>query len=179
MSSESEFRRLYGAHYEEVHAFCVRRIGRAEADDVVSEVFTAAWRRLDDMDAGVERSWLFGIARNLIRKEWRSGARQSRLLGRIRQKPQQGPEQPDDLAVRRSESNLVVLALATLRRADREILIMAAWDSLSGPEIAQVLGVSTNSVHQRLHRAKRRLATAIEDLGDRRAVETLARGIEQ
>lgn len=179
MSSEAVFLRLYEAYYEEVHAFCMRRVGRADADDVASEVFTAAWRRIDDVQIGAERSWLFGIARNLIRNEWRSNARRNRLVGRIRQGRRHGPDQPDELAVRRSEGDLVVRALDELRDSDREILIMSAWDSLSGLEIARILGISANSVHQRLYRAKKRLARAIGGIADQGTVDALGKGAER
>ena len=49
------------------------------------------------------------------------------------------------------------LALAGLRRSDAEILRLWAWDELTSPQLAVVLGISANAAAIRLHRAKARL----------------------
>lgn len=36
---------LFDQHYDEVLAYCARRIGRNEADEAAAEVFAIAWRR--------------------------------------------------------------------------------------------------------------------------------------
>ena len=173
-SSEREFRRLYERFYSEVRAFCARRVGRADAEDVAAEVFVTAWRRFEEIDAGSERAWLFASARNLILNQWRSASRRTRLVGRIRQMRPPEPEQPETVLVDAVGGGVVFEALQSLRESDKEILILSAWDGLSGPEISHVLNVSRNTAHQRLHRAKRRLATAIERHGDPETVELIA-----
>ena len=64
--------------------------------------------------------------------------------------------------VRRAEDEAVLVALSQLRGPDREILRLAAWEELTGPEIAIVLGISLSAVQQRLHRAKKRLAARLK-----------------
>jgi RNA polymerase sigma-70 factor (ECF subfamily) len=51
---------LFTSHAAEVFAFARRRASRSEADDVVSETFLVAWRRLD---AVPDRPlpWLLGV----------------------------------------------------------------------------------------------------------------------
>ena len=46
--------------------------------------------------------------------------------------------------------------------ADREILLLAAWEGLTTGEIGTVLGCSPNTAAVRLHRARRRLDDAME-----------------
>jgi len=53
-------------------------------------------------------------------------------------------------------------ALSALSPADREVLMLRAWDGLSTREAAEVLGCSTAALAIRLHRARRRLARAFE-----------------
>ncbi len=157
-AAETAFVRLYDEHYDEVHAFCARRVGRSDADDVAAEVFSVAWRRIDEVDAASARAWLFGVARKVVLNQWRSTSRRSRLLDKARGTAVRRPDQPDTVVVRRAEDDEVLAVLATLRPADQEILRLAAWEELSGPEIAVALGISTAAVQQRLHRAKKRLA---------------------
>jgi RNA polymerase sigma-70 factor (ECF subfamily) len=73
------------------------------------------------------------------------------------------PGEPEEIALSNDEEARAVEALHSLQTADQEILMMSAWDDLSGPEIASILGVSRNTVHQRLHRAKKRLAKAMDE----------------
>ena len=56
-----------------------------------------------------------------------------------------------------AEATRVAAALAGLRRDDAEILRLWAWDELQSPQIAVVLGISSNAAAIRLHRAKSRL----------------------
>ena len=66
-----------------------------------------------------------------------------------------GPEALDDLDLG------VLRALDSLGEADRELLLLVAWEGLSRRELASVLGVNANAVGVRLLRARRRLARAL------------------
>jgi RNA polymerase sigma-70 factor (ECF subfamily) len=59
-------------------------------------------------------------------------------------------------------------ALAALRREDRELLRLWAWEDLTPGEIAAVLGVTANAVSIRLHRAKARLAARLAEGAERK-----------
>ena len=52
-------------------------------------------------------------------------------------------------------------ALASLNDADRELLLLIAWDALSPAEAATVLGVKPATARVRLLRARRRLTQAL------------------
>jgi RNA polymerase sigma factor (sigma-70 family) len=131
----------------------------------VAEVFGVVWRKLDSSVVEAERAWVFGIARNVVRNRWRAATRRRQLLSRVggfRQR--EGLDLSDEIAERRTRQGKVTEALRKLREADREILMMSAWDDLSASEIAVILDISVNAVHQRLHRAKNRLADAMNHL---------------
>ena len=161
MTSRDVFAALYELHYDEIHAFCARRVGREAAGDVTAEVFTVVWRRRDDIPPGIERAWIFGVARRLIQNQWRSASRRERLLQKVRG---QRPSKVGDPETALADSDRVRVALSLLRPDDQEILRLAAWDDLTGPEIAEVLDITLAATQQRLSRAKRRLATALTAL---------------
>jgi RNA polymerase sigma-70 factor (ECF subfamily) len=48
-------------------------------------------------------------------------------------------------------------ALCRLRAADREVLMLTAWEGLGVSEAAVVLGCTPQAVHTRWHRARARL----------------------
>ncbi len=153
---------LFEKHYAEVLAYCVRRIGRAEAEDTAAEVFAIAWKRLDDIRMDSARAWLYGTARGVISNRWRSVKSRSRLSKRVAGFAPIPPETPDVYVVRREEDEEVVDTLKALKDSDQEILMLSAWEELSNAEIAEVLDISKSAAEQRLHRAKQRFAKVLE-----------------
>ncbi len=165
VTREARFTALYEDHAAEIHAYCLRRLPAADAGDAVAEIFTVAWRRLDQIDDGSMRAWLYGVARGVLANHWRSSRRRDRLRLRLANAPSRAEIGPD---VSVDQDGEVLRALAGLSERDREILQLATWEELSGPEIAITLGISEAAVHQRLHRARHRLAARIEAEGSPR-----------
>lgn len=157
-SHELTFIALYETHYDEVHAFCARRVGWHDAGDVTNETFAAAWRRIADLPSDQPRAWVFGVARYVMRNQWRSTARRRRLAERVKQLRNDPTRSPESIVIAKSVDAEVLEALGQLSAADQEILRLAAWEDLSGSEIADVLGLTLAAVQQRISRAKKRLA---------------------
>jgi RNA polymerase sigma-70 factor (ECF subfamily) len=154
----ARYEALFREVYEPLQHYVRRRAGAGGADmadDVVAEALTVAWRRLDEMPAGMELPWCFGVARRCLANHRRSEGRRSRLVDRLHH--ERSPV-PDDEAL--PDSRLAA-ALAELADDDREIVRLWAWEALAPREIAVVLGTTANAASIRLHRARRRLADAI------------------
>lgn len=158
---ELRFQRLYQANFRPVQAYAVNRLGTPDdVPDVVAEVFTTAWRRLADIPPPPgDRLWLYGTARRVIARRHRSASRLRNLVGRLaaeRYPAAQLPASGQDPARDR-----VLVAVAELKPADREALLLVHWEQLSYAEAAQVLGCSANAVGIRVHKAKARLRTLL------------------
>ena len=160
-TTNSGLRDLFRSHYDEVLAYCARRIGRTEAEDVAADVFAIAARRAEEIDLVTARPWLYGIARGVLANHWRSQRRRRRLVGLLARQVLISVDRPEDVVVRRAEDREAIQALQQMRPTDREVLMLSAWEELTGPQIAQVLGVSVPAAEQRLHRAKHRFAQAL------------------
>lgn len=157
-SLEARFTMLYEKHYHEVLAYCTRRIGRDDADDVTADVFAVAWRRIDTVELSTARPWLYGIARGVLANRFRSGRRHRQLVGKVQRLAATPNESLDVQVLQRAADREVLDVVRSLKPADREVLLLAAWEGLTGSEIADALGISVSAAEQRLHRAKRRLA---------------------
>jgi len=160
---ERRFRRLYEASYEPVLAYALRRCGDlSEAHDIASDTFLVLWRRLADAPADEEVPlWLYGVARRVVANRHRTAVRRERLVERLGSAARETPG-TDELATQRENAIAVLASLRRLGGDDREILLLAAWERLSAAEIALVLGCSPNAAAIRLHRARKRLAAALE-----------------
>jgi RNA polymerase sigma-70 factor (ECF subfamily) len=149
------FTGMYDACRQRVWAYVVSRAGRQVADEVVSETFAIAWRRLDDVPEP-PLPWLLGVARNVLRDTIRADARREALSAELRAWTE------GDVADQVADRLGVLRALAALPEDDREILILVAWQGLTPREGARVVGCSSAAFRVRLHRARKRLKQAME-----------------
>lgn len=167
------FGELYDRHARELHRYLARRLGTAQADDLVSEVFLTAFRLrarydLDRVDA---RPWLYGIATNLLRRHRRSEQAQYRAMARTGVDPLAGPDHAEDVALRvsaQSDARAVAGALAGLTTKERDVLLLFVWAGLAYEDVAQALDVPVGTVRSRLNRARTRLRECLERPTDER-----------
>jgi len=163
LSQTTQFNRIYERHHRTVLAYCLRRTSEPDAYDATSEVFSVAWRRLVDIPSGEkELAWLYGVARKVLSRQWRSAGRFRKLVDKVGAQPDRVTPDVATVVVRRAEYDQVLDAATTLRLPDQEILRLAAWEGLPHSDIATILEISVAAVDQRLHRAKKRLAAAFE-----------------
>jgi RNA polymerase sigma-70 factor, ECF subfamily len=160
------FQALYAEHHARVYAYAVSRVGRQLADEVVSEVFLVAWRRLADVPVPA-LPWLLTVARNTASSQFRGSARQRSISAEMRAWVTEAELSEPDVADAVSERLSVLTALAALPEADRELLTLVAWHGLKPNEAARVVGCSTATYFVRLHRARRRLERAMADPPER------------
>jgi RNA polymerase sigma-70 factor (ECF subfamily) len=163
--SEQRYRSLFDRHGHEVFAYCRRRTDAETAADCAVETFLVAWRRLDDVpDGEAALWWLYGVARRVMANEFRRNRRSRQLLGKLRRdEPVAGPT-PEAVMLERERDRTMLAALARLRPDDQELLRLAWWDGLSHAQVAEVVGCSTQTASQRIHRAARRVANQYERL---------------
>lgn len=155
----ARFDQLYDQYFQEVLAYCLRRVATADGYAAANEVFEIAWRRIDDVpEDEAARAWLFTVARRVVYRYWRGASRFRRLLRRASVVDLPVPA-PEECVVRRAEVDGALEALGRLKPRDQELIRLAAWEELPHAAIAESLGCSVGAVDQRLHRAKRKLAT--------------------
>ncbi|MBT2234653.1 RNA polymerase sigma factor [Nonomuraea sp. NEAU-A123] len=152
---------MYDGCRQRVWAYVVSRAGRQVADEVVSETFAIAWRRLDDVPEPA-LPWLLGVARNVLRDNIRAETRREALNAELRAWTE------GDVADQVTERLGVLRALAELPEDDREVLLLIAWQGLSPKDAARVVGCSSAAFRVRLHRARKRLKQAMEPAGQSR-----------
>jgi RNA polymerase sigma factor (sigma-70 family) len=159
---QRRFRALYDAHYAAVTAYARRRSGvGVDAQDVVSETFVIAWRRLSEVPEGdAALPWLYGVARRVLANQRRGNQRRADLSARLRGQVT-GPVEVETQVVAGVERRTVLAALARLRESDQELLRLAVWEELPHRDIAGIVGCSEPSVAVRLHRARTRLGREI------------------
>lgn len=163
--------RLVKRYYMDVTRFFMNAVGDQERRELTQETFTrlcAALPRFAKRSAF--RSFLFGIARNVLneflRKRYRRGEFDPEL---------NTIEDVEQLSVSRLISELVrkeliMQCLRELPVETKQLMELYYWHDMTADELGDTYGIPAATVRTRLFNARKRLAQAVEDkqpsLGD-------------
>jgi len=153
-SAEDRFAVVF-EHLANVTAYARRR-GSRDPEGIAAEAMTIAWRRLADVPADDPRPWLYATARNLVYAEYRAA---SRLVAASRS--MQRADEPAYMPQPEARDSAVTHALGRLSPADREALLLVAWEDLTPTLAAASLGISAVAFRVRFHRARKRFEHAL------------------
>jgi RNA polymerase sigma-70 factor (ECF subfamily) len=155
LDDRQAFGLLYDRYAVPVYRYCYGRLGdREQAEDATSLIFLRALAALPTQRGPSVRSWLFAIAHNVVLNAWRD-ANPVRPLDAAIGLADVGPA-PDELALAAERSDSVRRALALLPEEQRRVVELR-MSGLSGPEVAEVLGRTHDSVRTTQRRALARL----------------------
>jgi RNA polymerase sigma-70 factor (ECF subfamily) len=150
----SAFAALYERYARVIHGILLARVPRADVDDLVQDVFLAAWNRLAALrDPAAFGGWLTSIARHRAIDFHRRAVESAEL--------------PEDLTAHdataaRAEALAVLDTIRALPEAYRETLVLRLVEGLTGPEIAARTGLTAASVRVNLHRGMKRLREKLD-----------------
>lgn len=141
----------------------------AVREELWSDVFTLAYRRLDDLDQLTQqqqRSWLLRAARNLTANSMRQAISRRRAFEQLAREPVHVAQSAEaayfatvDLGDHADQVALLHRAWLTLSSTQREILTLDALGK-KGPAIAEHLGITHQAARLRLMRARQALRDA-------------------
>jgi RNA polymerase sigma-70 factor (ECF subfamily) len=135
------------------------------AEDVLQEVFIKVHKSLDTFDSrkGAFSTWLHRITVNQCVTEHRNRHSLSLSLSLESLEEERldlagaNSQQPEELAMKREESQRIQRAMKTLDRKHRAVVILRYFNELSYEEIAQLLSIPLGTVKSRLNTAIRAL----------------------
>jgi RNA polymerase sigma-70 factor, ECF subfamily len=155
---------LFERYSARIYAYCLHQLSsREEAEDATQTTFMNALRGLGrGVVPDSEQAWLFKIAENVClsrrRTSWRRGRIES--PSDFEQIEDVIPSPPRDLA-----DELIGLqdALEAMPENQRRAILLREWQGLSYREIADELELSQAAVETLIFRARRTLATGLEE----------------
>ncbi|MEM6529587.1 MAG: RNA polymerase sigma factor [Chloroflexota bacterium] len=154
---------LYARHGPALLGYLTGQLGnnRHIAEEVLQDVMLAAWKSAPNFrgDSKV-RTWLIAIARNQAINVRR---KRKLTLTELHDNYDSDSTGPLERMERQSRAELLRKALKELPQQQRETLELVFFHQMSGPEAADILGVSVGTVKSRLHRAKETLRRLLGD----------------
>ncbi len=150
------FSALYERFAPLVHGVLVAGVPPNEVDDLMQEVFLAAWNGIDKLrQTDQVGAWLGAIARNRLRKTFRRRRAPSRPLA----------EDIVDPRASFASGEEILAVLRALPEVYRETLALRLVEGLSGPEIAAMTGKTPGSVRVNLCRGLQMLREKLRRAG--------------
>jgi RNA polymerase sigma-70 factor (ECF subfamily) len=172
-NDSTNFDAIYRDYYPRIQRYLARLIGFDEAEDVAQEVFLKVSRSLDDFRGESSMlTWVYRIATNAAMDRTRTPAYRARLTsvplnescetgdGAVPIEDRRSPV--EDQAIRSEMSGCVQGFMAQLPDQYRTVLVLSETEGMKNSEIAEVVGVSIETVKIRLHRARTRLKALLE-----------------
>jgi RNA polymerase sigma-70 factor (ECF subfamily) len=170
--------RIYTAYAPALFRFFMASVSdRHLAEDLTGSTFVSAIEGLPKFRGPVEAlgGWLFQIARHDLYDHRRKQSR-SRIEplddNLTEAAASDGTVDPEELAIARLEGSRVLRALQELSPDQREVLLLRMAGGMTAPEVAAILGKTTNAVKALQHRG---LASLARVLGLRSLRETQER----
>lgn len=162
--------RLFMRHFTAVDRFFRHKAGASEIQDLIQRTFMVLVERPDGFHGRSSfRTYLLGIAHNMLREHYRASARDRHQDVDELSVVDLGAG-PSTLIGAKEEQRLLLEALRSVPLESQIILELYFWERLSGPQIAEVLGVGENTARTRLRRARLRVGEALERLARSRAL---------
>lgn len=148
----------------------LRRLGVPPelVDDAAQQVFVIASRRIEDIEAGRERAFLFKTAVRVASEARRAHLRARRIRdSRAADELADGNPPPDELARQRQEREFLAHVLDALPEKLRTVFVLFELEEMAALEIALLLGLPAGTVASRLRRARKEFSKQAKRLRDR------------
>lgn len=171
-------RALYERYANQIYRYCAHQLGsREEAEDAVQSTFLNAFRGLRrGVVPELESAWLFKIAHNVClsrqRSAWRRGRIESPADFELVEELMPAPTHRADELIGLED------VLAQMPETQRRAILLREWQGLSYREIADELELSQGAVETLIFRARRSLASGLEQPAETRGRQRFARAFD-
>ncbi|MEX2052071.1 MAG: RNA polymerase sigma factor [Candidatus Paceibacterota bacterium] len=171
-NTKEYFEEIYANEADTLFRYCLFRISnRAQAIDIVQEVFIELWQALQkDEDIRNPRAFLFAVLRNRI-IDWYRKKKSVSLDAMMHRREDEKNFEPEDPKASKdiiwsAEVTEIIEAINFLPDPYREPVYLRLIEDLSPPEIARMLESNANTISIRITRGIKKLQKYlnIEDL---------------
>jgi RNA polymerase sigma-70 factor (ECF subfamily) len=156
-----DFETLVRQYERQIYAYTYRMMGgnAADAEDLTQETFLKAYRALAlNPEVPHVSAWLYRIAANNCRDEWRRRQRrQTQPWDPTAQEPAAdsgGEDDPEVFAIRRETDARIEAILDRMKPRNKRALVLKECAGLSCEDIGAVMGISGKAVKSTLFRAR-------------------------
>lgn len=163
----SAFSQLYDRYARPIYVLAVTALDRAEAEEIVQEVFLRLWRKADQFqpERGAFGAWFMTIARHqvwdVLRRLHREPSLAAEVIDQLLMESGISGGDVEEEAWSQEVGQAVLQALQRLPAEQRRALGLAYFGGLSQSSIADHLGWPLGTVKKRIRLGLQKLRTAL------------------
>ena len=174
LTGSGRFERLVADNFDFVwRSLRSSGVPEADVDDAAQQVFIILNQKLESIQAGKERPFLFAVATRVASHARRSRQRLESARQRYSQDPVEGPLDPEHLTQQSEARDLLDQVLDKLPDDERAVFILFELEDLSIKEVAQMIDDSTRTAMRLRRRARaafRKYCAELRELRNRGVV---------
>lgn len=167
-ASEAHFNQLYARYFQRVYSFTQLRMrDRADAEEVVQEVFTSVFRSIEGYRGQSSlAAWIYGIAKNTVNNHIRRAVAHEQRLERAESGMMQADSPvdactPEEFLQLRRCGNAIEESLSSMADWHVEAFVLRHFENLSIDEISRRVSRSNDAVRSSLYRTKKMVIAAV------------------
>jgi RNA polymerase sigma-70 factor (ECF subfamily) len=170
LPAENHFSEIHKAFQPRIQSYLSRMVGEHEAEDLTQEVLVKISRSLKDFRGDSQLStWIYRVAANTALDRLRQKNNPGDLTNQLTEKMAGTGEEETDLwtgeehpsldqqIIRQEMNGCIRQIIDTLPADYRTVIVLSELEGLSDREVAEVLGITLQTVKIRLHRARAKL----------------------
>lgn len=159
LSRKRRFANMYNTYADDIYRYLLVHVRDQDlAEDLTSDTFVKAWKRLETFDFKQPRPWLYTIARNTMHDHWRKKHPEP-----IEDEEHVSDAEPVEVVLdKQFSAEAVKAAVSTLPAEMRSIVTMRFTLGYSAKKTAESLGISEGNVRVMQYRALKRLKGLLE-----------------
>lgn len=174
-AGELEFQNIHNMFRPKILRYLTRLVGRHEAEDLTQEVFVKVAQALTTFRGESQVStWIYRIATNAALDRLRTSSFQQMTKRKLLDDSREGevedkdvwtgerPPSAEQQLIQKEMNNCIRDFIENLPENYRSVVVLSELEQLKNDEIAEVLGVTLDTVKIRLHRARAKLKKELE-----------------
>ncbi len=152
MEEIKDFDTIFRQYYEALYYFAMQFLDETESQDVVSMAFEDVWLNFDNIQSDAIKSFLYKDVRNKCLDVLRHKRHAQSYVQYVQAMTSDYSEDGNPLEAEERE-RYVAKALAMLRPPSKEIFVACYVDGHSYKEVAEMMGISINTVKKHVSKA--------------------------
>jgi|SRR5699024_1250498 len=159
-----ELDQLYRNIYPNIYAFFyIKTSDKSVAEDLSQDVFYEACKSIHLYQGNSTlKTWIFSIAKNILKKYYRSKKYQQTLEANLKQQTSPSVKTPEEYLFLQEETQTLVNIIRQLDDQKKEIAILRIYGELSFKEIGELINKTENYARVIFHRIKLQIKMEME-----------------
>lgn len=136
-----------------------------DIEEILSDVFTVLWKNYLRLDKNINiRAYLIGIAKNLIKKKYRSYIRETESIDDI-ENTTNADIDIEELIEENEKSKIISILIDNMKEEEKQIFTMFYYKGNKVKEIAKLLNITETKVKVTLHRLRKQVRKDFKERG--------------